>query len=85
MSWKIASRRDRKLRIVEKEADESLYWMELLIEAKLVSAERMHGLLKETDEIIAMTVASIKTLQKRNDQSSSNRKSKIENLKSVSR
>ena len=46
-----------KLRIVEEEADESIYWMELLTESRLV--------LQETDEVIAMTVASIKTLQKR--------------------
>jgi four helix bundle protein len=70
-----------KLRIVEEEADESVYWMELLIESALVPAVRMSDLLQETDEIIAMTVASIKTLQKRNRNSSVNRKSKIENLK----
>ena len=70
-----------KLRIVEEEADESVYWMELLIESGLVSEARLSELLQETNEIIAMTVASIRTLQKRNGSSPSNRQSKIENLK----
>ena len=70
-----------KLRIVKKEADESVYWMELLIESGLVSEARLSELLQETNEIIAMTVASIRTLQKRNGSSPSNRQSKIENLK----
>jgi hypothetical protein len=38
-------------------------------------------LLQETNEIIAMTVASIRTLQKRDRGFSVNRQSKIENLK----
>jgi four helix bundle protein len=52
-----------KLKIVEEEADETLYWQELLIEAELVSEARLADLMKETDEILAMTVASIKTLR----------------------
>jgi four helix bundle protein len=70
-----------KLRIVEEEADESVYWMELLIESGLVSEARLSELLQETNEIIAMTVASIRTLQKRDGSSPINRQSKIENLK----
>jgi four helix bundle protein len=70
-----------KLRIVEEEADESAYWMELLIESGLVPEARLSELLQETNEIIAMTVASIRTLQKRDGNSPSNRQSKIENLK----
>jgi four helix bundle protein len=70
-----------KLRIVEEEADESIYWTELLTESRLVSAAEVSKLLQETDEVIAMTVASIKTLQKRDGSAPLNRKSKIENLK----
>jgi four helix bundle protein len=54
-----------KLGIVEEEADESLYWMEMLIEAGLVSASKLSDVTKEGDEIVAMTVASIKTLRQR--------------------
>jgi four helix bundle protein len=70
-----------KLRIVEEEADESAYWMELLIESGLVAEAQVSELLQETNEIIAMTVASIRTLQKRDRSSPVNRQSKIENLK----
>ena len=52
-----------KLSIVEEEADESLYWMELLVEADLVPEARLVNLMAETNEIIAMIVASIKTLR----------------------
>jgi len=54
-----------KLCIVEEEADESLYWMELLIEAGIISAPRLESLRAEMNEILAMTVASIKTLRGR--------------------
>ncbi len=70
-----------KLRIVEEEADESAYWMELLIESGLLAKARLSELLQETNEIVAMTVASIRTLQKRDGSSPVNRQSKIENLK----
>jgi hypothetical protein len=55
--------------------------MELLIESGLLSEARLSELLQEANEIIAMTVASIRTLQKRDGSSSVNRQSKIENLK----
>jgi len=54
-----------KLAIVEEEADETIYWLELLVEAKVVSAHRVEEIMKEANEIVAMTVASIKTLRGR--------------------
>lgn len=54
-----------KLAIVEEEADESLYWMELLVEARLVEHDRLADLMQEGEEILAMIVASIKTLRLR--------------------
>ena len=65
-----------KLSIVEEEADESIYWMELLIEAGLVSEAKLLNLLAEMNEIVAMTVASIKTLRAHNS-TPQNPKSKI--------
>ncbi len=56
-----------KLAIVEEEADETLFWMELLVEADIVSATRLAELMKENDEILAMTVASINTLKSKTD------------------
>lgn len=50
-----------KLGIVEEEADESLYWMELLTEADLVKPDRLPDLMTEGSEILAIVVASINT------------------------
>ena len=47
--------------IVEEEADEAIYWMELLIESGLVKKHLLEDLLAEASEIIAMVVASIVT------------------------
>ena len=55
-----------KLAIVEEEGDETMYWLELLIEARLLPESRLADLMQEVDEIVAMTVASIKTLRARN-------------------
>ncbi|MEB3217167.1 MAG: four helix bundle protein [Nostocales cyanobacterium 94392] len=52
-----------KLSLVEEEADESLYWMELIVESALIPQEKLTNLMSETTEILAMTVASIKTLR----------------------
>lgn len=54
-----------KLSIVEEEGDETLYWLELLVESGFVAEARLTGLMREVDEIVAMTVSSIKTLRKR--------------------
>jgi four helix bundle protein len=50
-----------KLGIVEEEADESCYWIELLSESEIGRPGLLTDLLREGDEITAMVVASIKT------------------------
>lgn len=50
-----------KLGIVEEEADESEYWMELLIEGGILKREALGDLHTEAGEIVAMVVASIRT------------------------
>ena len=50
-----------KLRIVEEECDESLFWMELLVDNDLISASRLQDLMKEANEILAIVVSSAKT------------------------
>lgn len=52
-----------KLQIVEEEADETHYWLELLVKAELMDEARLQPLMQETDEITAMVVTSIRTLQ----------------------
>ena len=44
-----------------KEADECLYWMELLQEAGIFQVDRLKDLMKEADELVAIFTASIKT------------------------
>jgi four helix bundle protein len=53
-----------KMGIVEEEADETIYWMELLIEAGLVQKDNLIPLLDEANQILAITVSSIKTARK---------------------
>ena len=50
-----------KMGIVEEEADETLFWLELIVQSGLLPKERLASLMQEVDEIIAITVASIKT------------------------
>jgi len=45
----------------EEEADETGFWLELIVEADLLSAKRVNPLLDEASEITAMLVASRKT------------------------
>jgi four helix bundle protein len=54
-----------KLSIVEEEADECLYWLELLVESGSIGEAKVKNLMAETNEILAMTVASIKTLRRK--------------------
>ena len=54
-----------KLAIVEEEADETLYWLELLVKGSLVKAEKLQPLMKEADELVAIITAARKTTQTR--------------------
>ena len=53
-----------KMGIVEEEADETLFWLELLEESDLVLAAKLMAIKQEADELIAITVASIKTARR---------------------
>lgn len=50
-----------KLRIVEEECDESLFWMELLVECSLIKSARLNSLMQEANELLSIVVASAKT------------------------
>ena len=43
------------------ELDETGYWLELLIDGKIISNDKLADLQKETDELTAIFVASVKT------------------------
>ena len=51
--------------IVEEETDESIYWMELLIDCGLIQKDDISHLLNDANQILAMTVSSIKTARRR--------------------
>jgi four helix bundle protein len=66
-----------KLKIVEEECDESLFWMEILVEAGLVKLARLSKLMGEGNALLALTVSSAKTARSSN--SRVNRQSSIVN------
>lgn len=47
--------------VVLEEADESALWLELLAETGIVSAEKLKGILRETNELAAIFGASLRT------------------------
>jgi len=53
-----------KLGIVEEEADESAFWLELIIETGLLNPRKVTPLLAEAGEIVAMMASSKKTSAK---------------------
>jgi len=53
-----------KLGIVIEEADESAFWLELIIESGMYKKEAIEPLLKETNEIVAIMVSSSNTARK---------------------
>ena len=54
-----------KLAIVEEEADESIYWIELLVESDQIKPSLVGNLIQEFDEILSIVVAAIKTSKAR--------------------
>jgi four helix bundle protein len=54
-----------RMGIAEEEADETMYWFELLMEAEILPRNRLNDVYKETEEILNMIAASIITVKKR--------------------
>jgi len=50
-----------KVGVVVEEADETVFWLEMLVEAGIIRASRMEPLLKEANELLAMFAASQRT------------------------
>jgi len=53
-----------RLGVVAEEADETVFWLELLMEAGIMSARRLEGLLKEARELTAIFSASAQTARR---------------------
>ncbi|MGH7794847.1 MAG: four helix bundle protein [Candidatus Binatia bacterium] len=77
-----------KLAIVEEEADETIYWLELLVQAQIACVDKVQCLIKESDEIVAMRWRRSKLCEFENsaheygDPGHNDRQSKIQNRKS---
>ena len=52
-----------KLSIVVEEADETVFWLEMIIEGKILPKKKMDNLLKEAKEILAVVSTSRKTFK----------------------
>ncbi len=52
-----------KIGTVVEEADETLFWLELLVETELVARSRLNGLLIEANELLAIFAASQRTVK----------------------
>jgi four helix bundle protein len=50
-----------KMGTVEEEADESAFWLEVIVESGLMKEELVKDLLDEADQIVAIIVSSINT------------------------
>ena len=53
-----------KLGIVEEEADEAACWLELIPDAELMKKSRIESLVKETHELIAIIVSTIRSAKR---------------------
>lgn len=54
-----------KMGTVEEEADECLFWMEIIMERDLIAKQRVDPLYREGEEILSIVIASIKTARRR--------------------
>ncbi len=52
-----------KIEIVIEEADESLYWLEVITESNLLISTITEPLLKEANELVSIFVATVKTVK----------------------
>jgi four helix bundle protein len=56
-----------KMGTVEEECDETLYWMELAVAANCIESKLVADLMQEANELLAITVSSIKTAKGRSE------------------
>jgi four helix bundle protein len=54
-----------KLKMVEEELDETIYWLELLVESGLVKSNLLDDLILENQELFKIIASSITTMKKK--------------------
>ena len=52
------------IRVVSEEADETLFWLELLVESELVTIKLVKALMKECEELLKIFAASLATAKR---------------------
>jgi four helix bundle protein len=62
-----------KIESASQELEETIYWIELLIESGTIPANRLDGLLVEASELKAMFAASARTAKSKNETSKQER------------
>ena len=55
-----------KLKIIEGEADETLYWLQLLVNSGIMKQSKLQALIDEANELVAILTASTKTSNQHN-------------------
>jgi four helix bundle protein len=61
------------LSIVVEEVDETLFWLEIIVEEKLLAKVKVESLLQEADELTAIFISARKTARKNRPSSTVNR------------
>ncbi len=56
-----------KMGTVVEEADESAFWLELLVECEIIAKEKIEGTLREANELLAIFAASQRTAKSNRD------------------
>jgi len=69
-----------KLGVVIEEADESAYWLELLVSTGVVKEEKINSLLEEARQLTAIFNAARNTARKKVGKSAYNQKSSIDSV-----
>ena len=54
-----------KLKMVEEELDETLYWIELIVQSDLIKENLLSDLIVENNELLKIIVSSITTMKKK--------------------
>lgn len=50
-----------KMNVVVEEADETVFWLEFLVDTEILAAEKLTLLIKEGNELLAICAASLRT------------------------
>ncbi len=67
------------LEISLREADETLYWLELLSESQIIKPSFLHALIDESNQLVAILAATVRTAKQHSSPKKTTPKPKSEN------